>query len=42
MTNPKPRISFKQEIAIALRNYAENWEIKEIAREYLKNHPAKW
>jgi len=29
--------NFKIQIAYALRNYAESWEIRQLARDYIKN-----
>ena len=31
------QIEFRLQVAYALRNYAENWEIRDIAREYINN-----
>ena len=33
----KQQIDFRLQVAYALRNHAENWEIKDLAREYIKN-----
>ena len=37
MNLTKNQIDFRMQVAYALRNHAENWEIKDLAREYIKN-----